>query len=94
LFEIGSTKEGSPPQGLSEARQGKKVVFWSVVETAAGAPVEGGGVHRLMREDISPIEQNYPTNSRNLMVKLIQAGRKLMFWEYTIILVKYDKSGD
>jgi len=40
--------EGSPPQGLSEARRGSAVFANMLIDTdpPRGRPVGGGGVHR------------------------------------------------
>jgi hypothetical protein len=38
-------REGSPHQGLYEARRGKEVFAFTVPKTPAGASLRGGGVH-------------------------------------------------
>jgi hypothetical protein len=43
-----NSREGSPPQGLSEARRGREVlcVLILILDPPRGRPVGGGGVHR------------------------------------------------
>ena len=39
--------EGYPPQGLSEARRGRKMLLkFLVIDPPQGRPFGGGGVHR------------------------------------------------
>jgi len=56
--QIKTTKkcEGSPPQGLSEARRGKEVFFdlMLVTDPPRGRPVGGGVVHHNFQNQIQP----------------------------------------
>jgi len=52
-------QDGHPPQGLSEARWGKKVAENVVTDPPRGRPFRGGGVHLLgAREILLSIMEN------------------------------------
>ena len=78
--------EGSPPQGLSEARQAESFFEFLVTEPPRDRPIGGGGIHCTWGNQFIIFSIMYREDSNLSFVKTnINQSRSLENYEYCIM---------